>query len=77
MSDPARVLEEALDLEPSERAHVARLLIASLDDTTDADADDLWRDEVRTRMDAVEAGAVGLLDWTDVYKRLRASATER
>lgn len=77
MSDPARVLEEALDLEPAERARVARLLIASLDDTSDDDADELWRDDIRARIDAVDAGAVGLLDWADVYNRLRAPSTQR
>jgi hypothetical protein len=77
MSDPARVLEDALHLEPAERARVARLLIASLDDTTDDDADELWRDEIRTRIDAVEAGTVGLFEWADVYDRLRAKPAER
>ncbi len=71
MSDPARVLDEALHLEPAERAHVARLLIASLDDTTDDDADELWRDEIRARIHAVEAKAVELVDWADVRERVR------
>jgi putative addiction module component (TIGR02574 family) len=72
MADPARILEEALELSPGERARVARALIDSLDNSADEDADALWQAEVRARLDAVAAGAVELEDWAAVRDRLRA-----
>jgi putative addiction module component (TIGR02574 family) len=72
MGDPARILEEALDLPPSERARVARALIDSLDDTIDQDADELWDAEIRRRLDAIKSGEVQLEDWAVVRDRLYA-----
>jgi putative addiction module component (TIGR02574 family) len=74
MGDPARVLEQALDLSIDERARVARVLIASLDERNDGDADEAWQAEVRARLDAVEAGAVELDDWRELRDLLRASS---
>lgn len=74
MGDPARILEEALDLSPDERAHVARALIDSLDSSSDEGADSLWEAEVRARLDAVAAGTVALEDWDTVRDRLRAKS---
>ncbi len=76
MSDPARVLEEALELEPRDRARVAQQLIASLDGPADADADVLWRDEIRRRIDGVESGAEPLEDWASVRDRARLSLSK-
>ncbi len=73
MLNPARVLEEALELEPQDRARVAHELIASLDGPKDADAEVLWRDEIRRRIDAVESGAEPLEDWASVRDKARIS----
>lgn len=74
MADPARILDEALDLSVGERARVARALIESLDNSTDEGADELWEAEVRARLDAVAAGTVALEDWDVVRDRLRAKS---
>ncbi len=71
MADPARLLAEALALAPEERARLARRLIDSLDESEDADA--LWRDEIRSRIDAIEAGTSDLEDWDVVRRRVRSS----
>lgn len=71
MADPARLLAEALALAPAERARMARRLIDSLDEAEDADA--LWRDEIRARIDAIEAGTSEIEDWDEVRRRVRAS----
>ncbi|MBI2393360.1 MAG: addiction module protein [Deltaproteobacteria bacterium] len=75
MADPARVLEDALDLPAVERARVARALIASLDCECDEGADEEWRDEVRSRLDRVAADDASLVDWTELRDRLRSSST--
>jgi hypothetical protein len=53
MADPARVLQEALALDPESRARVARELIHSLEEPG---AEAAWRDEIRRRIDEVEPG---------------------
>jgi putative addiction module component (TIGR02574 family) len=73
LADPARVLEEALTLEPDERARLAHQLIESLE-KADADADSLWRHEIRRRIDEIEQGTVELEEWDDVRAQLRAAA---
>jgi putative addiction module component (TIGR02574 family) len=72
MSDPARVLEDALGLEATDRARIARRLIRSLEQG-DADADVLWRAEIKRRIDEIEAGTAELEDWDAVRGRLRAA----
>ena len=72
MADPARLLEEVLSLDPEQRARIARRLIGSLEEQ-DADAEALWREEIRRRIDAIEAGTAELEDWDTVRGRLRAA----
>jgi hypothetical protein len=72
MADPARVLEEALELEPRQRARLAHEIIRSLDES-DEDAAALWRAEVGRRIDEVETGTAELEDWELAYQRLRAA----
>jgi len=70
MADPARVLEQALELDPPERAALARQLIRSLDEA-DEGVHDAWREEIGKRIDAVEAGSAELEDWSETHERLR------
>jgi len=72
MADAARVLEEALALNADERARIARQLIHSLE-ASDADAVAAWSDEVRRRVDEIEAGTAELEDWDTVRARLEAA----
>lgn len=71
MADPARVLEEALRLDPQQRGQLAHEVIRSLDDD-DPSADGLWRDEIQRRIDEVEAGTADLEEWQTLRARLRA-----
>jgi len=72
MADPARLLEEALSLDPKQRARIAPRLIGSLEEA-DVDAEALWRQEIRRRIDAIEAGTAELEDWETVRGRVRAA----
>jgi hypothetical protein len=69
----ARVLEEAMALEPADKARIAHELIWSLEQA-DPDAEALWRDEIRRRIDEIEAGTAELEDWAVVRERLRAAS---
>jgi len=72
MADAARILEEALTLSVQERARLAHQLMHSLD-PEDPQAAIEWSDEVRARIDEVEAGTVTLDGWDSVKARLDAA----
>lgn len=72
MADAARVLEEALALGAGERARIAHELIQSLE-PEDSDAAAAWSDEIRRRVDEIEAGTAELEDWETVRARLEAA----
>jgi putative addiction module component (TIGR02574 family) len=72
MADAARILEEALTLSPNERARLAHELIHSLE-PDDPDASVAWREEIRKRIDEIEAGTAKLEDWESVKERLEAA----
>jgi putative addiction module component (TIGR02574 family) len=71
MADVARVLEEALALTADERASIARQLIHSLE-PEDVDAADAWNEEIRRRVDEIQAGTADLEDWETLRVRLEA-----
>jgi putative addiction module component (TIGR02574 family) len=72
MADAARVLEEALALAAGERARIAHKLIQSLE-PEDSDATAAWTDEIKRRVDEIEAGTAELDDWETVRARLEAA----
>lgn len=72
MADAARVLEEALALAAGERARIAHELIQSLE-PEDSDATAAWTDEIKRRVDEIEAGTAELDDWETVRARLEAA----
>jgi putative addiction module component (TIGR02574 family) len=72
MSNQARrLLEEALDLPDTERAEIAASLIASLDDTDEAGAEEAWREEIARRLEEIRRGEVKTVPWDAVRDRLR------
>lgn len=75
MDDSARLLHDALRLQPNARARLASELIASLEAEQDPDAEASWRAEIRRRMDAVEDGTAELETWPEVRARLWAAVT--
>lgn len=65
-----KLLEEALRLEPAERASLAGQLIDSLDEPADAGVEQAWRDEIERRCREIDSGDVDLVPWEEVRKRL-------
>jgi putative addiction module component (TIGR02574 family) len=64
------VLADALRLGPTERAELAAEVLASLDGPADVDAESAWEEEVRRRIEAIDAGTVELEPWDAVKHRI-------
>jgi len=62
---------EALQLDPSARAHLARQLLDSLDVLSEAEIEQLWLEEAARRDAALDAGAPST-SAADVLSRARA-----
>ena len=71
MARSARDLfDEAMRLEPQERATLMRLLIEALDADTEEDVEDAWRVEIGRRMAELDSGSVETIPWEEVRARL-------
>ena len=71
MARSARDLfEEAMRLDPEERATLMRLLIESLDAESEEGVEDAWMAEVERRMAELDSGAVQPLSWDELRARL-------
>ena len=67
MARSARELfEEAMRLDPEQRATLMRLLIESLDAQSEEGVDDAWMAEVERRMAELDSGAVQTLSWDEL-----------
>ncbi len=74
MADPARELESrALRLPAKERARLAERLIASLDQATDPDAQQLWLEEAERRLDELESGSVSSVPADETFEKARST----
>ncbi len=72
MSTAKTVLADALRLPRQDRADLARELIASLDEPADANAEQLWLEEIQRRLREIEAGTAELIPWETVRARIEA-----
>ena len=71
MARSARDLfDEAMRLEPQERATLMRLLIEALDADTEEGVEDAWRVEIERRMADLDSGSVETIPWEEVRAQL-------
>jgi Putative addiction module component len=63
---------EALQLDPSTRASLARDLLVSLDDLSEAEVERLWLEEASRRHDEVVSGAVETIPMDEVFAQARS-----
>ena len=79
MTDVEDVLVAALRLPVQARAAVAAELIDSLDDidTAEADVEAAWSEEIRQRLEDVDAGRVTPIPWPEARRRIFAAASGR
>ena len=73
MSIAAEKVVEMLALPEQDRAYLARQLIASLDDTVDADAETQWHAVIDRRSREIEEGKVSCRPVEQVVQDVRAS----
>jgi putative addiction module component (TIGR02574 family) len=63
-------VEEALRLDPEERATLMRLLIENLDAESEEGVEDAWRVEIERRMAELDSGSVQTIPWEELRARL-------
>jgi len=64
------LFNEAMRLDPQERATLMRLLIEALDAKTERGVEDAWRVETERRMAQFDSGSVHAILWDEVKERL-------
>jgi len=62
--------EEAMRLDPEERATLMRLLIETLEAESEEGVDDAWRVEIERRMAELDSGTVQTIPWEELRERL-------
>ena len=71
MARSARELyDEAMRLDPKERATLMRLLVDTLDTEAEEGAEDAWRAEIERRIADLDSGAVETVPWEELRARL-------
>lgn len=71
------VLKEALTLPEADRADIAGALLESLQPAHEAGVEAAWRQEVATRVAALDAGEVETIPWDEIRDRLFTRLRER
>jgi putative addiction module component (TIGR02574 family) len=64
---------EALQLDPSNRASLARDLLESLDDLSGSEIEQLWLDEAERRHQQIVSGAVQTVPMEEALSKARAA----
>lgn len=64
---------EASELNPSDRAELAGLLLESIDEPVDDGIEEAWAAEIERRMAEYRAGKVKTIPWSEVRARLHRS----
>ena len=62
--------EKASTLPESDRADLAGLLLESLEDHRDSDAEEAWANEIERRMADYRAGRIKTISWQEVRAHL-------
>ena len=73
--DPRKIIDEALQLEPTTRAFIAETLLDSLDLEQDYPISQEWLEEIRRRCADIDSGKAALFDGAMVMNELRAKYT--
>ena len=73
--DPKKILDEAMQLEPTARAFVAETLLESLDLDQDFVVSQEWLEEIRRRCVEIDSGKATLFDSAMVINGLRGKYT--
>ena len=69
-----KIITQALQVTPKDRAIIAERLISSLDTVADFDVEVAWQKEIQRRVMEVDKGVVDCIPWEVVRERLRRNA---
>ncbi|MBC8181865.1 addiction module protein [candidate division KSB1 bacterium] len=69
-----KILTQALQTKPKDRAFIAERLISSLDTEADLNVEIAWQNEISNRIKEVDNGIVDCLPWEVVRERLRRNS---
>jgi len=67
-----KLYEEAMRLDPKERAELTGLLIESLEPESDPGVEEAWVAEVERRLAELDSGAVKTIPWDELRSKLYA-----
>jgi putative addiction module component (TIGR02574 family) len=65
------ILKEALKLPPEARAALAGILLDSLDEAVDSDAESAWEAEIVKRLKEIDEGKVNVIPWVEARARIK------
>lgn len=65
-----KVFEEAMRLDPKERATLMRLLVDNLDAESEEGAEAAWQAEIERRIAELDSGQVQAVPWEELRARL-------
>lgn len=68
---PQQLLSDALQMSSPDRAHLAAMLIESLESEADADVDQAWSEEIRRRLTDIDAGNVKMIPEAEARRIIR------
>ena len=68
------VFHEAAQLSEHDRATLAGLLIETLDPAPESEVEAAWSEEIKRRLDEIDAGTVQLIPWEEVRVELFSQA---
>ncbi|MFZ0732595.1 MAG: addiction module protein [Candidatus Sulfotelmatobacter sp.] len=75
--EASAILKKALSLPPEARAAIADSLLESLEASpTDEDVEAAWAEEIKRRIDDIDAGKVQLIPYEEVRRRLLARLSD-
>jgi len=69
--DPNRLIDEAMQLQPSIRAFIAEVILDTLDCEDNFLVSSAWQVEIQRRCAAIDAGTAGLVDNESAFRSLR------
>ena len=72
-----KVLQEALNLPPHDRAEVLQRLLATFEQPPDAELDELWAQEAEDRLDAFDRGELSSVSAYEVFARIEQQRGKR
>ena len=75
-SQSQKILNEALDLPPTERAELVEQILASFEFPTRKDIDSAWAQEAEERIDAYERGEIGTTPSDEVIKEINKQVNQ-